>query len=425
MKYFSNSSWLLLEKFISMGVSLFVGVWIARYLGPEQLGLLSYAQSVIAIFAVVASLGLDGIVLREIVKDETKNDIYLGTAFYLKLYGTFIIIALLLFALNFLPEDSQKLTLVFILSIGMIFESSTVIKTYFQSHVLSKYVVYSNILTLLVGSIIKIGFILNDAPLVYFAYAILVEKAVLFSGLFYFYIKSNKSIKNWSFDKEQAKYLLKNSWPLILSTMSYIIYTRTDQIMIQEMLGSYEVGIYSVAVRIYELPFVLAMVIASTVSPMLIKAYQRNKQEFNDKTLILLSYITLLSYIIVLIIFIFSKDIILLLFGKQYAESGIILSLLVVSLIPMFNSFLRSGYMIISNHQKLSFYLGLFYSLLNIGLNYVLIPKFGVAGAVYATIISRVLALFGLFYFSTTREYFFIQIKSIFLMGLFKKGQLL
>lgn len=73
-RYFANTSWLFAEKILRMVVGLFVGVWVARYLGPERFGLLSYAQSFVGLFSAFATLGLDEIVVRELVKDESKRD---------------------------------------------------------------------------------------------------------------------------------------------------------------------------------------------------------------------------------------------------------------------------------------------------------------------------------------------------------------
>ena len=73
MKYFKNTSWLFAEKILRMVVGLFVGIWVARYLDPEQFGLFSYAQSFVGLFTAFATLGLDGIVVRELVKDESRR----------------------------------------------------------------------------------------------------------------------------------------------------------------------------------------------------------------------------------------------------------------------------------------------------------------------------------------------------------------
>ena len=68
-RYFANTSWLFAEKVLRVVIGLFIGVWVARYLGPEKYGLLSYAQSFVGLFTAIATLGLDGIVVRELVYD--------------------------------------------------------------------------------------------------------------------------------------------------------------------------------------------------------------------------------------------------------------------------------------------------------------------------------------------------------------------
>ena len=114
MKYFKNTSWLFAEKIIRMMVGLFIGIWVARYLGPEQFGLFSYAVSFVGLFIAISTLGLDTIVVRELVKNESNRDILLGTAFRLKLLGAFGVIIVLGIAVNFTTNDLSTNLLIFI-----------------------------------------------------------------------------------------------------------------------------------------------------------------------------------------------------------------------------------------------------------------------------------------------------------------------
>lgn len=136
-----------------MLVGLFVGIWIARYLEPEQFGLFSYAQSFVGLFTAFATLGLDGIVVRELVKGESRRDILLGTVFWLKLIGAFLVLIFLAIAVNFTSNDHYTNKLIFIIASATIFQSFNVVDFYFQSKVLSKYVVFANIISLLFTSI--------------------------------------------------------------------------------------------------------------------------------------------------------------------------------------------------------------------------------------------------------------------------------
>ena len=73
-KYFVNTGWLFFERIIGMAVTFFVGVYVARYLGPANFGLLSYAGSFVGLFMGISALGLNNIVVRELVKNEKKRD---------------------------------------------------------------------------------------------------------------------------------------------------------------------------------------------------------------------------------------------------------------------------------------------------------------------------------------------------------------
>lgn len=423
MKYFKNTSWLLGEKILRMVIGLFVGIWVARYLGPEQFGLFSYAQSFVGLFAAIATLGLDGIVVRELVKDESRANELIGTAFWLKVIGAIATLLILSIAINFTSNDSFTNALVFIIASATIFQSFNVVDMYFQAKVLSKFVVYANIISLFISSVIKVVLILNNASLIAFAWVILFDSFILACGFVYFFLTSSKiNIQKLTFKKSTAFTLLKDSWPLMFAYMSYLIYTKIDRVMIGDMLDEYSVGIYSVAAMMYEMSFIIPSIIAGSISPFLIKEYNKNTKSFYNLTLVLLNYSTLLAYIMVVFLYFFSEEVIFILFGEEYKESADFLWVLSIGLIAMFNSFIRSSYLVILNQQKLLLYLNMMYIFINIILNYFLISIFGVMGAVYATIITKIISLFGIFFFQKTKKYFFIQMQAIFLMGLWAKN---
>ena len=105
MKYFKNTSWLFAEKVLRMIIGLFVGIWVARYLGPEQFGLFAYAQSFVGLFMVVSTLGLDNIIVRELLNDQNTQYDLLGTSFVLKLIGASIGLLFLIIALFCTSND--------------------------------------------------------------------------------------------------------------------------------------------------------------------------------------------------------------------------------------------------------------------------------------------------------------------------------
>ncbi len=405
-----------------MAVQLFVGIYVARYLGPERFGLLSYANSYVGIFTAIAILGLDGIVVRELVKSPDQRDTLLGTSFLLKVVGTLLMWVLILATLFFSNNDPLTSSLIAIIAFGVLFQTFNVIDYNFQAEVKSKYVVHSQIVQLIVSSITKLVLILKGLPLVWFAAVYSLDAIILAVGLAYAYSRNSGSIKKWKWNAKVALALLLDSWPLMFAYMSYLIYAKIDRIMIKEMLDEHNVGIYSAAYILYEAPLFISLMIAKSVYPILVQYYQDNKIKFFQLYSTLSSYMTLLSYLIVLFIFIFHEILIQITFGESFEESSKILMLLSFGMIPMFNAFLRSSYITISGNQKIILYTSLFSAMLNIVLNLSLIKAYGVIGAVYATVFTQTLSLIVLnFAFTNTRSIFFIQAKSLLLFGIWRK----
>jgi O-antigen/teichoic acid export membrane protein len=405
-----------------MGVLLFVGIYVARYLGPERYGLLSYSNSFVGIFTAIALLGLDGIVVRELVKTPENKDKILGTSFLLKVVGTLFMWLMILVALFFTDNDLLTNTLIAIIAFSVIFQVFNVVDFNFQAEVKSKYVVHVQFVQLLVTSVAKIILVVKELPLIWFASVFCLDAIILAVGLVYTYSFNRGKIYFWKWDSKYAKALLIESWPLMFAYMSYLIYAKIDRIMIKEMLDEHNVGIYSAAYVLYEAPLFISLMISKSVYPILVQYYQDNKIKFFQLYSTLSSYMTLLSYLIVLFIFIFHEILIQITFGESFEESGKILMLLSFGIIPMFNAFLRSSYITISGHQKIILYTTLFSAMLNIVLNLLLIKTYGVIGAVYATVFTLTLSLIVLnFAFTNTRSIFFIQAKSLLLFGIWRK----
>ena len=422
-KYFTNTSWLLAERIIRMGVLLFVGIYVARYLGPERYGLLSYSNSFVGIFTAIALLGLDGIVVRELVKTPENKDKILGTSFLLKVVGTLFMWLMILVALFFTNNDLLTNTLIAIIAFSVIFQVFNVVDFNFQAEVKSKYVVHVQFVQLLVTSVAKIILVVKELPLIWFASVFCLDAIILAVGLVYTYSFNRGKIYFWKWDSKYAKALLIESWPLMFSYMSYLIYAKIDRVMIKEMMDEYSVGIYSAAYVLYEAPLFISLMLAKSIYPLLVQYYHDNKDKLFNFYTILSSYMTLLSYMIVLFFYIFHEELIQLTFGDDYKNSSRILVLLSFGLIPMFNAFLRSSYITISGNQKIILYTSLFSSIFNVILNYFLINEFGVQGAVYSTVITQILSLILLnAVFNETKVLFFIQIKSLALLGIWSKN---
>lgn len=387
-KYFINTSWLMGEKVLRLIVALFIGVWVARYLGPDRFGLLSFANSFVGLFAAVATLGLDGIVIRQLVKDESNGKVLLGTSFILKLIGAGLVLFLVTVVLFFTTYDKLTNSLILIIASVTVFRSFNVIDFYFQSKVLSRYVVYAHTISLSISSVIKIVLILYNAPLLLFAWVYLFDSVVIAGGLIYFYLKTNLSFKKWRFNKDLAYSLLKDSWPLILSGIVISVYMKIDQIMIKEMLGNDAVGQYAAAVRLSEAWYFIPMVISASLFPAIINAKKASEKLYYARLQKLYDLMVWMAIAIALPMSFLSDWVVELLYGVQYNESGSVLMVHIWAGVFSFFGTARGKWLIIENLQKIGFYYLFFGGLVNISLNILLIKSIGIQGAAIATILS-------------------------------------
>ena len=434
MKYFINTSWLFGEKILRIVVGLFVVIWVARYLGPEQFGLFSYAQSFAGIFTAIATLGLDGIVIRELVKDESRRDELIGTAFWLKILGALGVLIVLAIAVNFTSNDSYTNSLVFVIASATIFQSFNVVDMYFQSKVLSKYIVYANVISLFISSIVKITLILNEAPLIAFAWVILFDSFILASGFIYFYLKNRRHNEQpnrysvfdtessfaWKFNKSTAFSLLKDSWPLILSGIVISIYMKIDQVMIKEMMNAEAVGQYAAAVRLSEAWYFIPMVIASSLFPAIINAKKQSEELYYARLQKLYSLMVWLAIAIALPMTFLSDWVVHFLYGEQYNQAGSVLMIHIWAGVFVFLGVASGKWLLSENLQIFSTVNTSIGAIVNIWLNYILIPKIGVSGAAWATLISYFVAAYlCLLFFKKTRINFANLSKSLFFIRIF------
>lgn len=393
IRYFRNTSWLFGEKILRLTVGVFIGIWIARYLGPQKFGILNYAQSFVGLFSVTASLGLDGIVVRELIKNEDKADELLGTTFYLKFIGSIGSVLLLAFAVSFMSNDNYTNTLFFIIASATIFQTFNIVDYYFQSKVLSRYIVYANTISLLISSLIKVILIINNAPLLSFALMILFDSFVLAFGYIYFFTKKTKfRIQNFKFNKQIALELLNDSWPLFLSGIVISIYMKIDQVIINQLLGSEEVGQYAAAIRLSEAWYFIPMVIASSLFPAIISAKKQSDYIYYSRLQKLYDLMVWMSIIIAIPMTFLSSWIVNILYGNEYDEAGSVLMIHIWTGVFVFLGVAFSGYLTAENKTKKAFYRTLLGAVLNVILNYILIPKFGIRGSAIATLLGQFFA---------------------------------
>ena len=395
-----NTGWLLADKIIRMGVGLFVGVWMARYLGPERFGLFNYAMAIVAIFSSVASLGLDSIVVRNLVVDSgTKNEI-LGTTFILKLLAGITVFFVTVGTINLLhPHDTIVNSLVAVIVAGTVFQAFETIDLWFQSQVQSKFTVLARSSAFLLTSASKIVLIVYSAPLQAFAWAGFAEVVISTIGLIAAYRLKQFRLSVWRGSLKVAGHLLKDCWPLIFSGIVSMIYLRIDQVMLMNMVGSHEAGIYAAAVRVAEAWYLIPMAISSSFFPSIVKARAQGEDVFYGCLQKYYNLMALLGYAIAIPMTFLSGWIVEIVFGEVYRSAGPMLALLIWGGIFINIGIARSSFLLTMNWNRIYFFTVLGGCVINIALNYLLIPSLGGMGAVIASCVAYWFAAHGACFF--------------------------
>ena len=389
-KYFANTSWLFLGRFFQMGIAFIVGVWVVRYLGPAKFGLLSFARSYAGLFMAIATLGLDGIVIRELVKDESKRDVLLGTSFILKLVGAVIALFLIISTIYFTSANSLTRLLVIIVSASLIFQAFNVIDLYFQSKVISKFSVAAQMISASLSALLKIYLILSKESVIYFAATGIFDMFTIGAGYVYFYVKSNHlSLGKWRFDWHYAKSLLKDSWPLLFSGIAVGIYMKIDQVMIKYMLDNRAVGLYSAAVKLCEVWYFIPVLISSSLFPAIINAKKVSEELYYKRLQRLYDLMVWMAIAIALPMTFLSGWIVNILYGTAYSGAGKVLMIYIWAGVFVSLGIVKGKWQINENLTKFHLYGALAGALTNIFLNWIFIPWIGNQGAAMATLISQ------------------------------------
>ena len=388
-KLIINTGWLLVLRILRLLFAFFIGIWVARYMGPERYGTFSYALAFVVLFGPLARLGLDGVVVREIVNDPERKDEILGTAFFLRLAGGILCFLAVLAAISLIrPGDRLSLTLVGIIAFGIVFTAFEVVDIWFQSRIEVKYAVYAKSSGLILANLGKIFLIIAGAGLVAFAWVSALEVVVGALGLVIVYRYRGYFIQAWRFNMGRARSLLAISWPMVLSGALAMIYLRIDQVMLREMVSDEAVGIYSTAVRISEIWYFIPIAVVTSIFPELIKSKGMGDSVYRERLQSLYDFLAWTAIPVVLFLTFFAGRVIVMLYGEPFAGGGIILAILIWS-IPFV--FMREAYgRWLVNEDMTKFFILAHGSgaLLNVALNLILIPVYQGTGAAVATVVS-------------------------------------
>ncbi|MEL6930462.1 MAG: flippase [Cyanobacteria bacterium J06600_6] len=388
-KVIGNVGRLFAERVFSMAIAFVVGIYVIRYLGSENFGVLSYSISFVSLFGSVATLGLKGIVVRNIVREESASNEILGTVLFLRLIGAAIAIVLIIVAIFQLEQQPKIRLLTIIISFQLLFTAATnTFELWFESQVLDGKAGIVRLAQMVFNAGTRLVLIWQSFALIAFGWTLLVSSIVNAAGMLWLYVAQGCSVKNWKISFSRGKAMLSDSWPLIFSAIAITLYMKIDQVMLGNMAGARAVGNYAAAVKFSEVWNFIPLAICSSVFPAIIRAKQRSKAEYYQQFQQLFDFVYWIALIIAIVISLMANFVVITFLGSEYIEAVAILRLHIWSGIFVFLSVARSKWLIEENMTRFSLVSTSVGAISNILLNLALIPAYEGKGAAIATLIS-------------------------------------
>lgn len=387
-----NLFWAALGKIVNLFSGLLVGIIVARHLGPEQYGLMNYVISYVFLFQTFALFGLDSIEIREEARGQKPFTTIIGTAFYLKLFLGCCLVILAIFTSWMMETDGYTTVLVTIYSMVVVLNSLIVIRNYFTAIVQNEYVVKAEISRTIISIIIKLTLLFLNANLIWFIVAYMFDFVLLGTGYVMAYQAKIGSLREWHFDRDYAKFLLKESFPLLLTNTAVIIYQRIDQVMIGSMIDKSAVGFFSVAAKFTEVLVFLPMILAQTITPILVKAREHNIAEYKAKAQQFMNFSFWLSLIVAALVSMLAYWIVRYTFGAAYSPAVAVLQVMAFKTASVALSNTAGAMLVTEGLQRYAILRDGFGCLVCVVLNYLLLPRYGIMAAAFVSIASNIAA---------------------------------
>lgn len=419
-KVAKNTIWIIAERIFQMLISLIVGALSARYLGPSNYGLINYGISIVTFFLSIAKLGLENIIIKEYIENKNENGKIIGTALIMRTISSIISIILIYMLVTILkPNEELTIIITMLQSISLIFQSYEIIDYWFQSQLNSKYVSITKSVAYVIVSIYKIFLLVTKKSVIWFAMSTTIDYIVIFIILIYIYKKNSN--QKLSFSKKTAKKLFKKSYHFIISSMFVTLYMQMDKIMIGHFLSERFVGLYAAATTICTLWSFIPDAIINSMRTTIYESKKNNDEKYLNKLRLLYCIIFWLGIFFSTMITIFSKIILMILYGKEYllAQTSLIIAVWYTTFAYLGSA--RGVWIVCEDKNKYSKKYVVIGAIANLLLNYFLIPKIGIEGAALATLISQVIvAIFAPLFYKETRISTKYMIEGILFKKLYK-----
>lgn len=384
-----NAGWLIFGKLANMVLAFVVGIFAARYLGPNRYGLINYAAAYASFFASLCTLGINSVIVKNFADHPEQEGETIGTTLLLRAASSFLS-ALAIIGIVSVVDKGEGLTVAVtaLYSISLVFQVFDTLNYWFQARLQSKYASIAVLAAYVAVSVYKIILLMLGKSVLWFAVAASLDHIVLAVFLLAAYFRNGGARFSCSLSK--ARELLASSGSFILAGLMISIYASTDRLMLKQMLGAEAVGHYSLAVTISgSWAFVLAAMIDS-LYPEIVRCYREDRLLYQRKNRQLYALVLYTALAVSVCICLAARPFILLIYGEAYLPA--VQPLRIVTWYTAFSylGVARNAWIVCENQQRYLKYLYVGAAACNVALNLLLIPIWGASGAAAASLITQV-----------------------------------
>jgi len=365
-------------------------MYTARYLGAEGYGILSLALSITGIFGILADLGLNTLMVREVARNKELADTYISNTFLMKMVLSILTFGLMFSVVNIIGYSSTVSTVIYLITFSVILNAFTgVLNAVFQANEKMEYVSVSTILSsaaMLVGTAVGIYY---HYDVIYFAMLYIISYGLVFIYISIMYLWKF-SLPKIHIDMSFWKPTIKEAWPFGITSLSGTLYTYIDSIMLSIIQGNTVVGWYSAAYRLMLITLFIPNTVNTAIFPVMSRFYTSSRDSLN------LMYERYFKYMLIIGIpmgfgtTILADKIIMLIFGSGYSQSVLALQILIWTMVFTFAGASFVQLLQSVNRQIVITKISIICVLINILLNLVLIPRYSYIGASFATLLTEV-----------------------------------
>lgn len=423
-RVFNNIKWLILDKLLILLLQFFIGVKIANHYGVTSFGQYSYAISLVAFSNIFFEL-INSRVLKKYYTKNNFNILVFNTNFFKNSIAIILFFIPIIYKFFYKIDDTLFCLLLLLCLDNILMTATSGIENFFEYKLEAKRIVISNNIVKIISYFLQYICMILNKGIIFIAIVRCIGSLIRVIILKYQYNSSylgkleNKSVK---LDIKLIVKIIDESKYLWFSFVSFLIYTQTDRLMINHYLGVEEVGVYTIGMQLSSILAILIGPIQNSLFPKFLELYRNDYQKYYNFYKLTNTIITQFYLIITLISIIVVKYTFRYVYSSQYDGAILIYSILAFSVFIKANGSLQTSHMTIKNITQKSFYKTLVSLILNIILNILLIPKYGINGAAIATLITQFIALFLIdFFIKEYQEQAIIQLKSLNLIYLIKE----